>query len=87
MAKRNRPSVLKRLRESEKRQRQARKAEKAVQKRERRMQRESEESQLASGQEVSGDGDVPASPAEHGDDRGDDRGDVPAPSSGTRESA
>lgn len=36
MAKKNRPSVLKRIREAEKRQRNARRAEKAAQKRERR---------------------------------------------------
>jgi hypothetical protein len=38
MAKKNRPSVLKRQREAEKRERQARKAAKAARKRERRMQ-------------------------------------------------
>ena len=83
MAKRNRPSVLKRLRESEKRQRQARKAAKAVLKRERRMQRETMQSQLAAGEEVKGDGDALDSPAEHDDDRGD----ASASSSGTHESA
>ncbi len=45
MAKKNRPSVLKRQREAEKRQRQAGKATKAALKRERRMERKSEQSQ------------------------------------------
>ncbi len=47
MAKKNRPSVLKRQREAEKRQRQAGKAAKAALKQERRMERESGQSQEA----------------------------------------
>ena len=45
MAKRNRPSVLKRQREADKRQRQTGKAARAALKRERRLERKSEESE------------------------------------------
>lgn len=46
MAKRNRPSVLKRQREAEKRQRQERKATKAAMKRERRESRSGQQTQI-----------------------------------------
>lgn len=46
MAKKSRPSILKRQREAEKRQRQEKKATKAAIKRERRQQRDSVESQV-----------------------------------------
>lgn len=52
MAKRNRPSVLKRQREAEKRQRQTGKAAKAVLKRERRMERESGQSQVTPSEDM-----------------------------------
>ncbi len=46
MAKKNRPSVIKRQREAEKRQRQSGKVAKAALKRERRLEREGEQSQV-----------------------------------------
>ncbi len=52
MAKKNRPSVLKRQREAEKRQRQTGKAAEAALKRERRMERKSEQSQAPPGEEM-----------------------------------
>ncbi len=52
MAKRNRPSVLKRQREAEKRQRQTGKAAKAALKRERRLERKSEESEAAPSEDM-----------------------------------
>ncbi len=48
----NRPSVVKRQREADKRQRQAGKAAKAALKRERRMERESEQSQAPPGEDI-----------------------------------
>ena len=53
MAKKNRPSVLKRQREAEKRQRQTGKAAEAALKRERRMERKSEKSQAPPGEDIS----------------------------------
>ena len=47
MAKKNRPSVLKRQREAEKRQRQSGKIAKATLKRERRLERDNERSEVA----------------------------------------
>ncbi len=47
MAKKNRPSVLKRQREAEKRQRQSGKIAKATLKRERRLERDNEQSKVA----------------------------------------
>ncbi len=52
MAKKNRPSVLKRQREAEKRQRQTGKAAEAALKRERRMERKSEQSQAPPGKDL-----------------------------------
>ena len=52
MAKKNRPSVLKRQREAEKRQRQTGKAAEAALKRERRMERKSEQSQAPPGEDM-----------------------------------
>ncbi len=52
MAKKNRPSVLKRQREAEKRQRQTGKAAEAALKRERRMERKSEQSQAPPGEDI-----------------------------------
>ncbi len=52
MAKKNRPSVLKRQREAEKRQRQTGKAAEAALKRERRMERKSEHSQAPPGEDL-----------------------------------
>ncbi len=52
MAKKNRPSVLKRQREAEKRQRQTGKAAEAALKRERRMDRKSEQSQAAPSEDM-----------------------------------
>ncbi len=46
MAKKNRPSVIKRQREAEKRQRQSGKVARAALKRERRLEREGEQSQV-----------------------------------------
>ena len=47
MAKKNRPSVIKRQREAEKRQRQSEKIAKAALKRERRLEKESEQSEVS----------------------------------------
>ncbi len=47
MAKKNRPSVIKRQREAEKRQRQSGKVARAALKRERRLEREAEQSQVS----------------------------------------
>ena len=52
MAKKNRPSVLKRQREAEKRQRQTGKAAEAALKRERLMERKSEQSQAPPGEDL-----------------------------------
>ncbi len=52
MAKKNRPSVLKRQREAEKRQRQTGKAAEAALERERRMGRKSEKSQAPPGEDI-----------------------------------
>lgn len=52
MAKKNRPSVLKRQRETEKRQRQTGKTAEAALKRERRMERKSEKSQAPPGEDI-----------------------------------
>lgn len=71
MAKKNRPSVLKRIREAEKRQRNARRAEKAAQKRERRALKASgmlEDSPDEDVQEGTDSLSLPTDPTEVGND-------------------
>ncbi len=62
MAKKNRPSVLKRQREAEKRQRQSGKIAKATLKRERRLERDNERSEAAPSADLP-ENSEPAAPA------------------------